>query len=110
MKRHVLHGQSIRHRGHAIARADYERRPVGDRRTRDGGPRQNRELSAVARSKPVRQVLDRVWPKVSPEQVLFRLLTDPTYLSTVADGCLDPAEQARLGWSKPPRSPRSRSP
>src|SRR5256714_1671633 len=38
---------------------------------RRGATPDDRELAAVARSRPVRQLLDAVWPKLTPEQVLF---------------------------------------
>jgi DNA helicase IV len=74
---------------------------------RRGASPDDRELSAVARSAPVRQLLDVVWPKLSPEQVLFRLFTDPDYLATAAHDLLSPAEQASLVWARPYRSARS---
>jgi DNA helicase IV len=74
---------------------------------RRGASPDDRELNAVARSKPVRQLLDAVWPKLSPEQVLFRLLSDPEYLAVAADGQFTRAEQATLLWAKPYRSPKS---
>ncbi len=74
---------------------------------RRGATPDDRELAAVARAKPVRQLLDAVWPKLSPEQVLFRLLSDPGYLATAADGKFTAAEQATLLWAKPYRSTKS---
>ena len=74
---------------------------------RRGATPDDRELNAVARSKPVRQQLDAVWPKLTPEQVLFRLLSDPEYLAVAAQGQFDAAEQATLRWAKPYRSAKS---
>ncbi len=74
---------------------------------RRGATPDDRELAAVARSKPVKLLLDALWPKVSPEQVLFRLLSDPAHLATAADGQFAPDEQTSLGWAKPYRSARS---
>jgi len=74
---------------------------------RRGGTPDDRELTAVSRSKPVRRMLDIVWPKVSPEQVLFRLLSDPEVLAEAADGHFTADEQAALAWAKPYRSAKS---
>jgi DNA helicase IV len=67
----------------------------------------DRVQDAVARSKPVKQLLDRVWPRVGPEQVLFRLLSDADFLRTAAKGVLNEREQEQLLWSRPYRSHRS---
>jgi DNA helicase IV len=74
---------------------------------RRGATPDDRELNAVARSKPVRQLLDAVWPKLSPEQVLLRLLSDPEFLAAAAAGQFTAAEQATLLWAKPYRSAKS---
>jgi DNA helicase IV len=74
---------------------------------RRGATPDDRELAALARSRPVRQLLDALWPRLSPEQVLFRLLADPDYLAAAAGGHLTPAEQAILLWRKPYRSAKS---
>ncbi|MFG2001912.1 HelD family protein [Spirillospora sp. NPDC048911] len=67
----------------------------------------DRVQDQVARSKPVKQLLDQVWPKVTAEQVLFRLLSDPEELRAAARGVLTDEEQAAIGWAKPARSHRS---
>ncbi|HEU5030677.1 MAG TPA: AAA family ATPase [Spirillospora sp.] len=67
----------------------------------------DRVQDQVARSRPVKQLLDQVWPKVTPEQVLFRLLSDAGFLRSAAKGVLDEDEQAALLWEKPARSHRS---
>jgi DNA helicase IV len=74
---------------------------------RRGATPDDRELAAVARSRPVRQLLDALWPRVTPEQVLFRLLSDPGYLAEAADGRFTAEEQATLRWPKPYRSAKS---
>jgi DNA helicase IV len=74
---------------------------------RRGGTPDDRELTAVARSKPVRAVLDEVWPKLTPEQVLYRLLSEPAFLRACGDGVFAPDEQEALGWAKPYRSAKS---
>jgi DNA helicase IV len=74
---------------------------------RRGATPDDRELEAIARSRPVRQLLDTIWPKVPGEQVLYRLLSDHEYLASVADGLFTPDEQAMLLWPKPARSAKS---
>jgi DNA helicase IV len=74
---------------------------------RRGATPDDRELAAVARSRPVRQLLDAVWPRVTPEQVLFRLLSDQGYLAEAADRRFTADEQAALRWPKPYRSAKS---
>src|SRR5690606_35532501 len=44
----------------------------------------DRVQDAVARSKPVKQLVDAVWPKLVPEQVLYRLLSDEDFLARAA--------------------------
>ncbi|MGW4424685.1 HelD family protein [Streptosporangium sp. NPDC004631] len=67
----------------------------------------DRVQDAVARSRPVKQLVDRVWPKVTPEQVLHRLFSDPGFLAAAAKDDLTADEQALLLWTRPPRSFRS---
>ncbi|MDF5757823.1 AAA family ATPase [Spongiactinospora sp. TRM90649] len=67
----------------------------------------DRVQDAVARSKPVKQILDAVWPKVTPEQVLHRLLSDPAFLAAAARSALETDELELLPWAKPPRSWKS---
>jgi DNA helicase IV len=67
----------------------------------------DRTQNAVARSRPVKQLIDRLWPKQNPEQVLFRLLSDAEFLAETARGILTDEEQALLLWNKPFRSWRS---
>lgn len=67
----------------------------------------DRVQDQVARSRPVREVLDAVWPKVTAEQVLHRLLSDGEFLARAAKGVLHEDEQAALLWPKAPRSHRS---
>ena len=74
---------------------------------RRGATPDDRDHAAVARSRPVKQVLDAVWPRLTPEQVLFRLLSDREFLAAVAEELLSDAEQAALRWAKPYRSVRS---
>jgi len=61
-------------------------------------------LRRMGRSKPVTEFLDTVWPTVTAEQLVYDLYLDP---AAVADGVLEPAEQAQLVWAKPPRSAKA---
>ncbi|WP_433232306.1 HelD family protein [Actinomadura formosensis] len=74
---------------------------------RRGEAPDDRVQDQVARSRPVKQVLDAVWPKVTAEQVLHRLLSDADFLRGAARGVLDEDEQAAILWAKAPRSHRS---
>ncbi|MEN3536440.1 AAA family ATPase [Microbispora sp. ZYX-F-249] len=74
---------------------------------RRGESPDDRVQDAVARSKPVKAVLDAVWPKLTPEQVLFRLLSDPEFLARAARSDLSPEEQRLILWRKPYKSHRS---
>jgi hypothetical protein len=67
----------------------------------------DRVQDAVARSKPVKQLVEQVWPRVSPQQVLFRLLSDGDFLARAAKDDLTPEVRDTLLWTKPPRSWRS---
>ncbi|URM93093.1 AAA family ATPase [Actinomadura madurae] len=77
------------------------------RMERRGEAPDDRVQDQVARGRPVKQVLDAVWPKVTAEQVLHRLLSDAEFLARAAKGVLDADEQAALRWEKPARSHRS---
>jgi DNA helicase IV len=74
---------------------------------RRGESPDDRVQDAVARSKPVKQILDTVWPKLTPEQVLFRLLSDADFLARAARADLSPEEQEAVLWRRPPKSHRS---
>ncbi|WP_245637861.1 HelD family protein [Actinomadura rubrobrunea] len=67
----------------------------------------DRVQDQVARSRPVKRLVDQVWPKVTAEQVLHRLLSDADLLRAAAKGLLSEDEQAALLWAKPYRSHRS---
>jgi DNA helicase IV len=64
-------------------------------------------LRRMARARPVTTFLDAAWPAVTPDSLIFRLLSDPEALAEAADGVLHPDEQRLLRWPKPPRSARS---
>ncbi len=52
----------------------------------------------------VTPAVDVLWPSVTPQEVLFEVLSDP---SEVADGVLTPAEQTAITWPRPPRTHKS---
>ncbi|OIK25779.1 HelD family protein [Streptomyces malaysiense] len=58
-------------------------------------------------ARPLTAQLDLVWPKVRPEEVLARLLTDKEVLERSARGLLEPGEREALLWARPPRSFKS---
>lgn len=64
----------------------------------------DRVQDAVARSRPVKQYAEVLWPAVDPVKLLFRLFTDAELLASHADGVLTEEEQRLLLWEKAPRS------
>jgi DNA helicase IV len=74
---------------------------------RRGESPDDRVQNAVARSKPVKEVVDAVWPRVAPEQVLHQLFSDADFLAESAGDDLTKEEQAALLWRKAPRSWKS---
>jgi DNA helicase IV len=71
------------------------------------GPQTNAWARKVSGSRPVGAYVDAVWPRMRPEEVLARLLTDAEALADAADGLLDADEQKAILWAKPPRSYKS---
>jgi DNA helicase IV len=67
----------------------------------------DRVQNAVARTRPVKDLVAAIWPATTPEALLHRLLSDADFLAAAASGVLEPAEQAALLWARPPRSARS---
>jgi DNA helicase IV len=69
----------------------------------------DRVQDAVARSGPVRQLVDRLWPAVDPIRILFGLLSSAERLATASRGLLTEDEQSLICWERPgariPRSP-----
>ena len=56
----------------------------------------DRVQDSVARSRPVKQYVDAVWPAVDPARLVVRLFSDPAFLSAAADEVLSAAEQELL--------------
>lgn len=67
----------------------------------------DRVQDAVARSRPVRQYADVLWPAVDPARLVMRLLGDAGFLAAAAEDVLSPEEQALLLWVKPAKGPAS---
>ncbi|MFI6325736.1 HelD family protein [Nonomuraea sp. NPDC050556] len=67
----------------------------------------DRVQDAVARSKPVKDLVESVWPKLTAQQVLFRLLSDAEFLAKAAKSDLSAEEQEMLLWKKPYRGWKS---
>jgi DNA helicase IV len=67
----------------------------------------DRTHESVRRSRTVQQTVAQVWPKAEPVRLVFSLLADPELRARAAEGILDPAEQAAIGWASPPRGPGS---
>jgi DNA helicase IV len=61
-------------------------------------------LRRMGRSRPVADFLDRVWPAITAEGLVFALLSHPERLAAAAGDLLTTDEQHLLHWRKPPRS------
>jgi DNA helicase IV len=61
-------------------------------------------LRRTGRDPAVRSFLDHVWPALTPEELVFSVLSDAPVLAAAADGVLSPVEQQRLLWHRPPRT------
>ncbi len=71
---------------------------------RAGDSPDDRVHDAIARSAPVRSYAASLWPAIDAKAVLARLLSDPAWLASHADGVLTAQEQHLLIWDNPPRS------
>jgi DNA helicase IV len=67
----------------------------------------DRVQDAVARSRPVKQYVDAVWPPVDAARLVVRLLSDAEFLAAAADGVLDADEQRMLLWPRAAKAPGS---
>ncbi|MBV1851992.1 HelD family protein [Catellatospora tritici] len=61
----------------------------------------------MGKTKPVVEFLDACWPAVTPESLVFELLSDPVALAGAAEGLLTEDEQQALLWRKPARTVKS---
>jgi DNA helicase IV len=62
-------------------------------------------LRRMGRAKPVTAFLDTAWPAMTPEALVFSLLSDRDALARAAGGVLTDEEQDLIAWRKPPRTP-----
>lgn len=67
----------------------------------------DRQQNAIARSRPIKALVDEVWPVVDPMRFVSRLLSDPEFLAASADGVLSDDELAMIRWQRVPRGPKS---
>ncbi|WP_329385931.1 HelD family protein [Streptomyces sp. NBC_01716] len=67
---------------------------------RRAGVMNNAWLQRISRARPVSAFVDEVWPKVSPEEVVAELLSDPDGPAGPADGILDADERGALRWTR----------
>ena len=65
----------------------------------------DRVQDAVARSRPVKQYADALWPAVDPARLVLRLLADADFLAPAAEGILTAEEQRLLLWRRPAKGP-----
>lgn len=61
----------------------------------------------MGKARPVTDFLDAAWPAVTPESLLFGLLSDPQAVAAAATGVLTEDEQAALVWQRPAKTARS---
>lgn len=64
----------------------------------------DRTVTALARSKPVRDCVDTMLPAIDPAGVLFGLFGSAAAMADAADGLLTAEEQESLLWKEIPRS------
>src|SRR5207244_891759 len=82
---------AARQRLHLLVAEDVRRQ-----REYGGAAPSDQETARLARSAPVREFVDSVWPAVDAPDLVRRLLTEPDLLAAAARGLLDESEQARL--------------
>jgi DNA helicase IV len=90
-----------RAREHLLERAvSYVRRNLEER----GHALTDGEARRLLRAKSLRDLVNGVWPNVTPVQVLFTLLTEADAMHRAADGVLTDDEQESLLWPVKPVS------
>ncbi|OYO24489.1 hypothetical protein CGZ93_03625 [Enemella dayhoffiae] len=67
----------------------------------------DRVQGAVARSRPVKEYCGRIWPALRADQLVLRLLTDPSLRAAAAEGVLSEDEQSLLRLGKSARTPKA---
>jgi DNA helicase IV len=63
----------------------------------------DRVQDAVARNAAVKAAVKECWPPVDPAKLVLRLLSEPEFLASCAQGLLSPEEQREILWAKPAR-------
>jgi DNA helicase IV len=71
-----------------------------------GGAPSDAETRKLARSRPVREAIDAVWPAIDAAALLVRLYSDDAFLARCAPE-LSAEERALLQWPTAPRSTRA---
>jgi DNA helicase IV len=61
-------------------------------------------LRKMGRDPTVRSFLDHAWPDLTPEALVYSVLSDPAVLAAAASELLTPEEQETLRWQRPPRT------
>jgi DNA helicase IV len=74
---------------------------------RAGEAPDDRVQDAVARTPVVKAAVKACWPPVDPAKTVLRLLSDPEFLASCADGLLTEEEQRAVLWDKPARGLKS---
>lgn len=67
----------------------------------------DRVQASVARSRPVKQYADALWPAVDGRRLVMRLFGDPELLLQSSNGILSDSERAAISWAKPAKGPGS---
>ncbi len=67
----------------------------------------DRVQNSVARSRPVKQFADALWPATDARRLVMRLLGDLGFLAAAASGVLTAAEQEAIRWPRPAKGPGS---
>ncbi|WNI16009.1 HelD family protein [Actinacidiphila sp. ITFR-21] len=70
---------------------------------RAGEAPDDRVQDAVARTPAVKAAVKACWPPVDPARTVLRLLSDPEFLASCADGLLTGEEQRAVLWARPAR-------
>ncbi|MFC4033590.1 HelD family protein [Streptomyces polygonati] len=70
---------------------------------RAGEAPDDRVQDAVARTPAVKAAVKACWPSVDPAKTVLRLLSDPEFLASCADGLLGEEEQREIRWARPAR-------
>jgi DNA helicase IV len=69
----------------------------------------DRVQNSVARSKPVKQYAEALWPRVDSRRLVRRLLSDPVFLEEASAGLLSDSERVALGSPTPGGAGRPRA-